>query len=205
MTDDAHKVTRLLRELRAGRAEVADELAELVYADLLRAAQRRMDGRRDVTLEPGALVNECWIRLADQRKDFESRAQFLAIASRIMLRVLLDAERRRRTQRRGGDRERVTLSFEIPAAEEDVGVDAMRLQEALERLDAASPRKAEVARLRGLAGLSIAETAAELGISDATVERDWAFARAWLSREVLRLEHGPDRADRAGDGFWPES
>lgn len=192
--DNTHKVTRLLRELRAGRAEVADELAELVYEDLLHAAERRMGKRRDVTLEPAALVNECWIRIADQRKEFESRSQFLAVASRIMLRVLLDAERRRRALQRGGGCERVTLSFEIPAAEDETGVEAQLLQEALERFDTAAPRKAEVARLRGLAGLSIAETAAELDVSDATVERDWAFARAWLSREVLRLKGCPGGA-----------
>ncbi len=170
--DNTHKVTRLLKALRAGRAEVANELAEPVYEDLLHVAERRMGGRRDVTLEPGALVNECWIRIADQRKDFESRSQFLAIASRIMVRVLLDAERRRTALQRGGGCERVTLSFEIPAAEDDAGVEALLLQEALERFDAAAPRKAEVTRLRGLAGLSIAETVAELDVSDATVERD---------------------------------
>lgn len=195
--DDEHRVTRLLGELHAGRSEVAAELAELVHEDLRRVAERRMAGRRGVTLEPAALVNECWIRLTEQRCGFENRVHFLAVAGRIMLRVLLDAERRRAADRRGGGRERVTLSFEIPAAEEEAGVEAQELQEALEQLEHVAPRKAEVARLRGLGGLSIAETAAQLGVSAATVERDWAFARAWLSRQVLRL--------READGFSSDS
>lgn len=199
--DDPHRVTRLLGELRAGRAAAADELAGLVYDDLLRVAERRMQGRRDVTLEPGALVHECWIRIAEQRNDFESRSQFLAVASRIMLRVLLDAGRRRATLRRGGAHERVTLSFDLAASEEDAGVEVELLREALERLEGADRRKAEVARLRGLAGLSIAEAAAELDVSEATVERDWAFARAWLSREVLRLAG----SEGAAGGDSPES
>jgi len=197
--DDTHRVTRLLGELRAGRSEVAEELAELVYEDLRRTAEQRMGGRRSITLEPAALVNECWIRLAGQRCDFESRAHFLAIASRLMLRVLLDADRRRAALRHGGEHERVTLSFDVPAAEDERGVEALLLQEALEQLERVAPRKAEVARLRGLAGLSITETAAQLGVSAATVERDWSFARAWLSRQVTRLRDRPAAPGAAGD------
>jgi RNA polymerase sigma factor (TIGR02999 family) len=187
--DDIHRVTRLLGELRAGRTEVREELAELVYADLVRVAMRRMGNRREATLEPAALVNECWIRLERQRCHFEDRAHFLAIASRLMLRVLQDADRRRVAARRGGGR-RVTLSFEIPAAHDETGVEAQLLEEALERLDEIDPRRAEVARLRGLAGMTIAETASRLELSTATVERDWAFTRAWLSRQVARLRDG---------------
>ena len=100
--------------------------------------------------------------------------------------------------------ERVTLGFEIPAAEEETGVEVALLEEALERLDEGAPRKADVARLRGLAGLSIAETADELGVSAATVERDWAFARAWLSREVVRLQEGSQGGGAAPSEFSPE-
>jgi RNA polymerase sigma factor (TIGR02999 family) len=192
--DGDHEVTRLLAELRAGRSAAMEELAELVYEDLVRAAVRRMAGRPGRTLEPAALVNECWLRLARQRCDFENRAHFLTIAGRIMLRVLLDADRRRGADRRGGGRQRVTLCFEIPAAEAETGVEAGSLQEALEELERIAPRKAEVARLRGLAGLTIAEAAAQLGVSAATVERDWAFARAWLSRQVTRLRDEPPGA-----------
>jgi RNA polymerase sigma factor (TIGR02999 family) len=189
--DRAHRVTRLLGRLRDGDPEVANELAALVHADLRRIAERRMRGRRGVTLEPAALVSECWIRLARQRCAFQDRAHFLAIASRIMLRVLLDCDRRRDAVGRRGARERVTLGFEIPAAREEAGVEVELLQEALERLGELAPRKAEVARLRGLAGLTIAECAAVVGASAATVERDWAFARAWLSRQVTRLRRDP--------------
>ncbi len=197
-------MTRLLGELRAGRVEAREELVELVYADLLRAAVERMGGRPGLTLEPGALVNECWIRLERQRCDFANRAHFLAIASRIMLRVLLDAERRRTAVGRGGGRERVTLTFEIPAAEEETGIEVPLLQEALAQLEAIAPRKAEVARLRGIGGLSITETAAQLGVSAATVERDWAFARAWLSRQVTRLRENTTDAGAAGEAFSPD-
>jgi DNA-directed RNA polymerase specialized sigma24 family protein len=86
----------------------------------------------------------------------------------------------------------VTLNFDIPAASGETGIEAGLLHEALGKLAAASSRKAEVARLRGLAGLSIVETARALGVSAATVERDWVFARAWLSREFERLRAGPD-------------
>lgn len=202
--DDAHRVTRLLGELRTGRSEVAGELIELVYEDLRQAAERRIGGQPGATLEPAALVNECWIRLARQRSNFENRNHFLAIASRIMLRVLLDAERRRAALRRGGGMERVTLGFEIPAAEDEAGVDAALLHEALEMLGQIDARKAEVARLRGLAGLTIAEAAAELGVSEATVERDWAFARAWLSRQVLRLRERPTSAGEAESHLSPD-
>ena len=151
-----------------------------------------------MTLEPAALVNECWLRLADQRCDFESRKHFLAVASRIMLRVLLDAQRRRDALRRGGGHERVTLSFELFAARDEPGVEVELLEQALEELAALAPRKAEIARLHGLAGQSIADTAAQVGVSAATVERDWAFARAWLSRQVVRLRAGPTAPDAGG-------
>ena len=170
---DSHEVTRLLGALHAGEHEVADRLAELVYADLLRLAATRLQaGAR--TLDPTALVHECWIRLTDQRSPFESRSQFFAIASRLMLRVLVDADRRGGAARRGGGHRRVTLSFEVADEEPEPPVDAGRLAEALERLEGAAGRKATVARLRGLSGLSIAETAGQLGVSEATVERDWA-------------------------------
>jgi RNA polymerase sigma factor (TIGR02999 family) len=186
-TDDPHRVTHLLGELRAGRLDDSSELADLVFDDLRRVAERHMGGRTGVTLEPAALVSECWIRLAEQRCDFENRAHFLAVASRIMLRVLLDAQRRRGAARRGGGWERVTLDFEIAAAERDAGVEAELLHDAMERLERLAARKADVARLRGLAALTIEETAKLLGVSHATVERDWVFAQAWLSREVTRL------------------
>jgi len=189
---DPHRVTLLLGQLRSGRTEVEEELAALVYQDLREAAARRLRGQPGVTLEPAVLVHECWMRLVNQQCEFENRAHFLAVASRLMLRVLLDHDRRRGAARRGGGWKRVTLSFEVPAVDRETGVEVELLQEALERLDAAAPRKAEVVRLHGLAGLPLAETAAQVGVSRATVERDWSFARAWLSREVARLRSESD-------------
>ena len=184
---DPHLITRLLGDVRAGDKAAENELAALVYDDLLRVAMQRMGRQPGLTLEPAALVNECWLRLAEQRNGFDCRSQFFAVASRVMVRVMVDAQRRRMAEKRGGALERVTLSFEVAESVAEVGVEVERLQEALDRLQAVQPRKAEAARLRGLVGLTTEEAAAELGVAVATVERDWSFARAWLSREVQRL------------------
>lgn len=187
-------VTRLLHAVQEGNEEALDELMALVYDDLGRIAARHLRERTErmgpkATLEPAALVNECYLRLIDQQRGFANRGQFFAIASRLMLRVLLDHQRRREAARRGGGRAPITLNVDLcaaPATEEE-GLDLELLTTALERLEQVDPRKAEVVRLRGLGGSSMPETAAQLEISLATAERDWAFARAWISRELARL------------------
>ncbi len=191
MVDAAQRVTRLLEEVHSGRAGALDELMELVYDDLRKVAEnhlKREGPSRRITLQPTMLVNESFLRLVDQRKGFENRGQFFALASKLILRVLLDHERRQGAVKRGEGRQKITLSLEGPAVGgEQEGRDVVALSIALERLERLDARKAAVVRLRSLAGLTAPEVASELDLSVSTVERDWAFARAWLSREIERV------------------
>lgn len=189
-------ITRLLGEVDDGRAGAMDDLMGIVYADLQRMAERHMSelfgrGLPGVTLEPAALVNESFMRLIKQRKAFDNRGQFFAIATKVMLRVLIDYQRKRQAAKRGGGRQRITLSLEGPTSPaapsgggggDDIEIDA--LVSALERLEGLDQRKADVVKLRVIWGLQMREVAESLGISLATVERDWSFAKAWLSRET---------------------
>ena len=195
MADD-ESITRLLDDLDAGEAGAMDRLMEAVYADLERVACKKLaeahgsDGA-GVTLEPAALVNESFLRLAKQRKGFANREQFFAIATRIMIRVLRDAEDRRAAAKRGGGARPVTLCVEDLTSNELRQVDASwmdfeRWAKAIDALGEMDPRKAEGIRLKVFFGLTMQEIAETLGISLATAERDWAFSRAWLGREIRR-------------------
>jgi RNA polymerase sigma factor (TIGR02999 family) len=157
------------------------------------AAARLADERPGQTLQPTALVHEAYLRLVDQRRArWESRAQFFAVAAQAMRRVLVDHARGRRRAKRGGGAALVTLTdvdatSDGASASSDIGgVDALALDEALTRFAAIDPAKARLVELRFFAGLSIPEAAAALGVSPATVGREWAVARAWLRRELAR-------------------
>jgi RNA polymerase sigma factor (TIGR02999 family) len=162
-----------------------DGVARAVQSDLLRCARRLIAARpgppgRPITLEPAELVNETFLRLLEQRQRLRDRKHFFAIATRVMLRVLLDYHRARGRRKRAGGAIRLSLGAlgtrgaEAPRAEvPDVGV-------ALDALGELDQRAARVVELRVLWGLSRVETAEVLGVSKATVERDWRFARAWL-------------------------
>ena len=192
-----HQVTELLRAWAAGNAQASESLVRLVYAELRRQAQlalrREDDGH---TLQPTALVHEAWLRLGDQHDArWESRTQFFAIAARMMRRVLLDHARTHRALKRGGHSVQVSLGDADRLAESGVGasegtsldaVDVIALDDALERLAALDPQKARLVDLRYFAGLSIPEAATALGVSTATVIREWAIARMWLRRELER-------------------
>jgi RNA polymerase sigma factor (TIGR02999 family) len=191
-------VTELLRAWGAGDAEACEALAPLVYAELRRQARRAM--RREGeghTLQATALVHEAWMRLDGQHDaNWESRTQFFAVAAQMMRRVLLDHARTRHALKRGGAATWVTLG----AAEREAAgpgmspgsgasldaVDVLALDDALTRLAALDPQKARLVDLRYFAGLSIPEAAAALGVSLATVGREWAIARMWLRRELER-------------------
>lgn len=179
-----HEVTRLLRELDGGDPRVADRLIPLVYEELRRLAASYMaDERPDHTLQPTALVHEAYLRLVDQRSvRWRSRTHFLAIAATAMRRLLIDHARRHRAEKRGGGR-RVTLSEGI-AGGEAADLDVLALEEALTRLAEIDGRQAHVIELRFFGGLRVEEAAEVLGISPATVKRDWQHARAWLRREL---------------------
>jgi RNA polymerase sigma factor (TIGR02999 family) len=179
------EVTRLLRAGPAGRAE----LFELVYAELHGIAGGRMHGERAAhTLQATALVHEAWLRLVDHRNaDWRDRGHFFAAASEAMRRILIDYARRAGADKRGGDRERVTLG----ALESEVEVapaEAVALAEALVRLEQHDPRAAEVTRLRFFAGLSVEDTARALGVTVRTVLREWTYARARLFEWVRERE-----------------
>jgi RNA polymerase sigma factor (TIGR02999 family) len=189
-------VTELLRLWGAGDSQASDSLVRVVYAELRRQARvalrREADGH---TLQPTALVHEAWLRLGDQHDArWESRTQFFAIAAQTMRRVLLDHARARRAAKRGGGGVQVTLggAHEGRAAggaraddESSLdAVDVIALDDALARLAELDPQKARLVDLRYFAGLSIPEAAEVLGVSTATVGREWAVARMWLRREL---------------------
>jgi RNA polymerase sigma factor (TIGR02999 family) len=189
-------VTELLRAWSAGEAQPSDSLVRLVYAELRRQAQlvmRREDEGH--TLQPTALVHEAWLRLGDQHDaQWESRSQFFAIAAQMMRRVLLDHARARHAVKRGGSGLQVSLGErDVFAGESGAAspqgapidpLDVIALDDALARLAVLDPQKARLVELRYFAGLSIPETAAALGVSTATVGREWAIARMWLRREL---------------------
>lgn len=182
-------LTRLLTAWANGDTSAANELMPLVYDELHRAAERAMRVEAvGHTLQPTALVSEVYLRFADQsRAKWQNRAQFFGVAAQVMRRVLVDHARARISEKRGSGERPITLDEVRDAAqpvEESNGVDVLELHEALEKLAALDPKQARVVELRYFSGLTIDETAVALGISAATVKREWAFARAWLQREL---------------------
>lgn len=177
-------VTRLLVAAGGGDRTAFDRLYAAVYAELRAMAASRMRRERHaLTLQPTALVNEAWLRLAAGSAAFENRGHFFFAAGESMRRILVDHARRRRADRRGGGAEHVTLSgVDVPARTGDL--DVLAVDEALARLEKERPRLAQLVTLRFFAGLSIEDAATALEISPATAKRDWSFARAWLLEEL---------------------
>jgi RNA polymerase sigma-70 factor, ECF subfamily len=179
-------VTGLLHAWSAGDGTALEVLLPAVYDELRRQARRALRHERvGHTLQPTALVHEAYLRLVDQtRTQWESRSQFFAVAAQAMRRILVDHARTRGRAKRGGGETPVTLADADSVCASRSGVDALALDEALTRFAALDPRKARLVELRFFAGLSIPESAAALGISEATAVREWAVARAWLRREL---------------------
>jgi RNA polymerase sigma factor (TIGR02999 family) len=178
-------VTALLARVRGGDPSAESELLPLVYADLRRAAGRLLRRERPGhTLQPTDLVHEGYLKLVgDGAPDAENRRHFVGVAARAMRQVLVDHARRRGAAKRGAGRADVRLTnadvrFEVDLAE------MVALDDALERLGRRNPRLSRVVELRFFAGLSEEETAAVLGVTSRTVQRDWATARAWLHKEL---------------------
>jgi RNA polymerase sigma factor (TIGR02999 family) len=179
-------VTRLLHAWGAGDLEARERVLVLVYGELRRraAAQLRRE-RPGHTLQPTALVHEAYIRLVDQRRAaWQNRAQFLAVASQVMRRILVDGARARRAGKRGAGGIHVPLDDALPVPVPALDIDVLDLDAALERLSALDQRKGQIAELRFFGGLSLEETGHVLQVSEKTVERDWQAARAWLFREL---------------------
>ena len=175
------RVTELLIAVSDGRREALDDLVPLLYDDLRRLAAAHM--RREPaghSLQPTALVHETYVRLVDQRQaKWVNRAHFLGAAAGVMRRILVDLARTRRADKRGGQLARVTLVEDV-AADGPATIDVLALHQSLERMATFSPRQERIVELRYFGGLTIEETAAVLGISDATVVREWTIAKAWL-------------------------
>lgn len=193
-------VTVLLQRWSAGDASALDELLPQVYDALRQLAASAWRGESaGHTLQPTAVVHEAVLRLLDQQSvSWESRTHFLAIAARMMRRVLADWARRRRAQKRGGEVEKVELDERLHGPQERP--DLLVLDDALTELERLDPRQAEVVSLRFLGGLSVQETAVAMSLSPATVKREWHTARAWLQRELVGgpVEGAADVDSRSG-------
>ena len=184
-TDATGKVSALLRAWRAGDSLALEQLTTLVYNELRRIASRYMrDERAGVTLQTTALVHETYLRLMDMANvDSEHRGQFFALAAQMMRRILVDAARERRSQKRGGEVVRCNLDeCAVVSSEPDRFV--LALNDSLDVLERLAPRQAKVVELRYFGGLTEEETAEAMSTSARTVRRDWQFARAWLMSEV---------------------
>ena len=178
------EVTDLLRGWRTGEAQRSDRLLRLLYADLKRVARRQLERERQGhTLQTTALVHEAYLRLVDQRRvDWRDREHFFAVAATVMRRLLVDHARARLADKRV--HESVTLGAAGEPPVDDPAFELLGLDRALEKLAADFPRPARVVELRFFGGLEVEETARVLEVADRTVKRDWAFARAWLLREL---------------------
>jgi RNA polymerase sigma factor (TIGR02999 family) len=187
MSASSDSVTRLLVDVRLGRRDALDRLLPLVHDELHRIAAGYMRRERaDHTLQPTALVNEAYLRLVDQRDvEWRDRAHFLGVAAQLMRMILVDHARARRAAKRAGGAERVPLDETVLVGGER-DIDLLALDEALGRLAAFDAGLCRVVELRYFGGLTTRETAEVLGVSPATVEREWATARGWLRRELTR-------------------
>ena len=178
-----NEVTRILSEIGPGAPSATEKLLPLVYDELRKLAAVKMaEERADHTLNATALVHEAYLRLVGEQQ-FEGRAHFFAAAAEAMRRILVDAVRRKRTRKHGGDRRRVELP-DVPAEPEVADERLLALDAALTRLAAEDPIAARVVELRHFAGLSIEDAAATVGLSRATAYRHWTYARAWLRDAV---------------------
>lgn len=187
-SDEAGEATRLLITLRdagASNTQATARLAELLYPELRAIASRHMRRERDGhTLQPTAVAHEAVMRLIDQsRIEWQDRAHFLGIAARVMRQILVEHARRHRAAKRGGGADRITLDDGL-LPRTDPSFDLIVLDDILTRLASIDPRGARVAELRIFGGMTVQETAVELGVSPRTVNTDWTAARLWLARAL---------------------
>ncbi len=184
----ANSVSLLLGEWRNGHQQALEHLIPLVYADLRRIAHRHLRQERpDHTLQSAALVNEAYLRLLKQGPaDVKNRPHFLAIASRLMRQILVDYARSHQAAKRGGGL-KVEISDSM-GSQDARDLDLIALDKALDALALLDPQQSRVVEMRFFGGLTIEDTAEAIGVSPVTVKREWATARAWLRREMIRVE-----------------
>jgi RNA polymerase sigma-70 factor, ECF subfamily len=189
----SHEITQLLQAWCHGSSEALDRVLPLVYDELHRAARRQMARENaEHTLQATALINEVYLRLVNfPDVNWQNRAHFFAVCSKLMRRILTDMARSRLAQKRGGGAAEVMFD-EARFGSDDPSSDVLALDEAMDRLAAFDPRKSRVVELRFFGGLSVEETAEVLNISQETVLRDWRMAKVWLLRELT-----PERRDGA--------
>jgi RNA polymerase sigma-70 factor, ECF subfamily len=192
MSDNKKPESRITEELqewtkkRTPEAEAA--LLNLVYAELHRQAHRYLQKERiGHTLQTTALVHEAYLKLSKQKSTaWESRSHFFAIAATLMRRILIDYAKSKHRIRRGGPQDDLRLNSAFMLAVSDTNFDLLELNEALERLTEMDPDLARIVELRFFAGLDVPDTAEAMGVSESTVKRGWAMAKAWLHRELTR-------------------
>jgi RNA polymerase sigma-70 factor, ECF subfamily len=179
------EVTQLLKAMAHGDPHAADDLLPLIYAELHRLAKGYMRRERpEHTLQPTALINEAYMRLAQESIDWNNRQHFIAIAANVMRRVLVDHARAHNAEQRGGGvLQRVEMQDELAISPEKLE-EVMLLDEALKNLEKQNPRQAKVVEMRYFGGLSVEEIASLLDVSPRSVKRDWSLARMWLFREL---------------------
>lgn len=187
-TDSFRPLSELLLDWGNGDRKALEAILPLLYKELRRQAHYYLRQQRaNHTLQSTALVHEVYLRLAEQTSlQIESRAHFLAVAAQLMRWILVDYERNRRAEKRGGGATMLSLDPNIDARPHNENVDLLALDDALTRLAEMDRKQSRIIELRYFAGLSLEDTAEFLGISAATVSRRWASARAWLRRELRR-------------------
>lgn len=184
-SNQSSRVTQLLEKFQAGDDQTADQLFAEVYAELraMAAGYLRRE-RKNHTLRPTDLVHDAYLNLVDQiRVDWQGKVHFLAIAAQAMRRILVDHARRRGAAKRGGNWHRIALDDNL-SIESHRDVNLLALEDALTKLTKLAPRQAQMIELRFFGGLSVAETALEMGIPKRAAEREWTMVRAWLRREL---------------------
>jgi len=181
-------VTHILSAIEQGDPQAAEQLLPLVYDELRKLAAAKLAHEQPgQTLQPTALVHEAYLRLVNVEKPevWTGRGHFFFAAAEAMRRILIEKSRRKQRRRHGGEFQRLPLEGNEPAMDSPLGaIDLLALNEALDRLEAASPRRAQLVKLRYFAGLTLPEVAKLLGIAQSTAEADWTYAKAWLKREM---------------------
>lgn len=187
--DSSTRINKLLADWGQGNEEAREALIPVVYNELRRQARRYLRGERiDHTLESAALVNEAYLRLVRQEApQWQNRAHFFGVATQLMRHILVDHARKRIAAKRGAGAPVLALDPELAPAQKP-GIDLVALDDALSKLTALDSQQGRLIELRFFGGLSIEETAVVLGVSPATVKREWVTARAWLRRELKRNE-----------------
>ena len=189
MADDRLELTALLRDWRGGNEEAGKQLMTAAYEHLCRLAGHYLRHERsDHTLQATELVSELYVKLfSSEAVNWQDRAHFFAVAARQLRRILIDHARARRAEKRGGDGVKVSLS-DVAGPAQSVEIDVLHIDEILRQFEVLDPRAAAGVELRFFAGLKETEIAEVLGISLATLHRDWKFSRAWLISRLMPVE-----------------